>query len=426
MIRRGRALALVAALLLLAAQVASASANGAGTDAAAGPAAQATQALQAPTVVVVVMDGCPADTIRLLPETSFLRAAMRGEMTTVFPSSTAAGHAAIFTGTYPEENGITGKGYLGDDGSVAGFDSPDLFERPTLFSVAKAAGMTTVMVSAKAAVLRRLAANVDVLLYADDYPDVVAEKAGDPPPTSEQYADYAGWNMRLDMWLLNALTAYIESDSQSSMIGVNLGSPDKCGHRFGPAPAAETLLAMESIDGGLARVAGALEATRPGNWCMIITSDHGMTPVDTGITVGDMVDAATAVGGGEVAMTLDGGCAYFWSDEATCAVLATQLRAHPGVDEVIEAGNGARRAELRIRHPRIPPLVAMVKEGFMFTESEMFMDYTKGSHGTAGIRTDVMVPLIVCGPAAPGEPAMARAHSVTDIYGLAASVMGRF
>lgn len=415
-IKRGGALALVTALLLLAGQ--SASAVGAG--AAAGLAAQA---LQAPTVIVVVMDGCPPSAVRQLPEASFLRAAMKGEVATVFPSSTAAGHAAIFTGTYPEENGITGKAYLDDYGEVAGFDSPDLFQRPPLFTLAKAEGMATAIVSAKANVLKRMATDVDVLVYSDDYPAAVAEKAGGPPPLSEQYTDYAGWHVRLDMWLLDALCACLESDAQSYMIGVNLGSPDKCGHRFGPAPAPETLMAVESINGGLEKVAQTLEATRPGNWCMIITADHGMTLVDKGITVGDMIDAATASTGGEVAVSLDGGVAYFWSDDATCAALAAELRAHPGVDEVIEASDVARRAELHISHPRIPPLLATVKESYMFIESEMFMDYTKGSHGTASLATDIMAPLILSGPSAPGQAAVAAASSVTDIYGMVEAII---
>lgn len=416
MIKRGGLLALATALLLV-----GQAASVVGAGAAAGLAAQATQA---PTVVLVVMDGCPPSAVGQLPASSFLRTATKGELTTVFPSSTAAGHAAIFTGTYPEANGITGKAYLGDDGDLASFDSPDHFERPTLFTLAKTEGMATAMVSAKAAVLKRLAGDVDVLVYSDDYPDVVAEKAGEPPPMSEQYADYAGWHIRLDMWLLDALQAYLESDTQSYMIGVNLGSIDKCGHRFGPAPAAETLHAVEEISAGLEKVAEALEATRPGNWCMIITADHGMTLVDKGITVGDMIDAATERTGGEVIASLDGGCAYFWSDDATLAALADELRAHPGVDEVIDADDVARRAELRIRHPRIPPLVAIVKESYMFIESEMFMDYTKGSHG-ACFASDVMVPFIVAGPSAPTAEATAAARSVTDIYGMVESVIGR-
>ncbi|MGB4337296.1 MAG: alkaline phosphatase family protein [Bacillota bacterium] len=435
--RRGWAFSLAAALLLtlsLAAPIPGAASGLAAGAAAATAAEMAIAGMQAqlapPTVAVVVLDGCPAYAIEQLPEEAFLRRLWEGEVgngfsgsvRAVFPSSTAAGHAAIFTGTYPEENGITGKGYLGDDGSVWSYDSPEFFERPTLFHLGKSLGMRTVMVSAKATVLRRLADGVDVLIYSDEYPDYVAEKVGDPPPLFEQYDDYAGWHVRLDLWLLDALRVYLETEVQSSVIGVNLGSPDKCGHRYGPVPAAETMRAMESVSEGLERVAQVLEATRPGNWCMVITADHGMTYVDKGVTLGDMVDAAVEATGGDVALTLDGGCVFIWSDEDTCGLLADSLREHPGVDEVIEADDVERRAELRIRHSRVPPLIAISREGFMFIESEVLMDYTKGSHGTL-LDTDLLVPAIVFGPKAPEQVAGAGAmpagfDSLTDIYAL--------
>ncbi len=58
----------------------------------------------------------------------------------------------------------------------------------------------------------------------------------------------------------------------------------------------------------------------------------------------------------------------------------------------------------------------------MFIESEVLMDYTKGSHGTL-LDTDLLVPAIVFGPKAPEQVAGAGAmpagfDSLTDIYAL--------
>lgn len=415
MTKRSVALAFLAALLVLGCAAPIAGAAGSPTQ-------------PAPTVIVAVLDGCPAGSLEYLPDTAFLNRVKLSDdclvstVRTVFPSSTAAGHAAIFTGTYPEENGITGKEYLLDDGSLSGFGSPDLFERPTLFHLAKSAGIDTAMTSAKKNVLVRLSGAVDVPIHAGDYPQWIAEIAGSPPDDSEQYADYAGWHIRHDAWIIDATCAYLERHQEPAVIGINLGSPDKCGHRFGPAPAEETLASLASTSEGLERLATTLEKTRPGNWCLIITADHGMTSVDTPVVISDIVDSAAEVTGVEVNVTLDGGAAFIWSDDATCGIIADALRIHPGVQEVIVSSDEERRADLHIQHPRVPPLIGIAKEGHMFIQSEFLMAATLGSHGTC-LDSDVLVPLIVYGPRLPST-SVEEMGSVTHIFALVEELLG--
>jgi len=425
------------------------------SSAAAAAGALGDSAHSGPTVVVVVLDGCPASSLDLLPDEAFLGAARRGcdcgegcgtgcadsdclstVVRTVFPSSTAAGHAAIFTGSYPEENGVTGKEYLLADGSPGRFSSPGVLERPTLFEAARAAGYGTAMMSAKKNVRLMLSGAADVSAGADDAPDWILSEAGPPPDESEQYADYAGWHVKLDLWVLSTVRAYLESSDDPAVIGVNLGSPDKCGHRYGPAPASETVAAIAAMSEGLEALAATLEATRPGNWCMIVTADHGMTRVDKGITVLDIIDEVAESTGSEITATLDGGVLYAWAEGKAQDELAKTLAGTEGVSEVIgpggPGGSGgpdgpdgakdlARRAQLHTRHPRTAPLIALVQSGHMFIESPLFMDYTRGSHGTADLDSDVLVPLIICGPQARSGKAqqlLSAAQSVTDIYGI--------
>jgi len=394
-----------------------------------------------PTVAVVVLDGCPVGSLDLLPDEAFLGAARRGcdclstVVRTVFPSSTAAGHAAIFTGSYPEENGVTGKEYLLADGSPGRFSSPGVLERPTLFEAARAAGYGTAMMSAKKNVRLMLSGAADVSVGADDAPDWILSVAGPPPDESEQYADYAGWHVKLDLWVLSTVRAYLESNYAPALIGVNLGSPDKCGHRYGPAPAEETAAAVVAMSQGLEALAATLDATRAGNWCMIVTADHGMTQVDTGITVLDIIDEVAESTGSEITATLDGGVLCVWAEGKAQDELAKALASTEGVAEVIGSDgpncpegdrDQARRAELRIRHPRTAPLIAVVQPGYMFIESPLFMDYTHGSHGTADLDSDVLVPLIVYGPRARSGKAqqlLSAAQSVTDIYGIVTNLL---
>mgnify|MGYP000868623568 CR=1 FL=1 len=391
-----------------------------------------------PTVVVVVLDGCPANSLDLLASEAFLSAVRRegesgnscpdGSMATVvrtvFPSSTAAGHAAIFTGRYPEENGVTGKEYLRADGSLGRFSSPGVLQRPTLFEAAREAGYGTAMMSAKKNVRLMLSGAADVSVGAEEAPDWILDAVGSPPDESGQYDDYAGWYVKLDLWVLDTVQAYLKKDYAPALIGVNLGSPDKCGHRYGPAPAEETAAAIAAMGRGLEALAATLEATRAGNWCMIVTADHGMTKVDKGITVLDIIDEVAESTGSEITATLDGGVLYVWAEGEAAGELAHALASTEGVAEVIGQGSPedqARRAELCTRHPRTPPLIAVVRPGYMFIESPLFMDYTRGSHGTADLDSDVLVPLIVYGPQARSGKAqqlLGAAHSVTDICGI--------
>jgi predicted AlkP superfamily pyrophosphatase or phosphodiesterase len=389
------------------------------------------------TVVLVMMDGCPASSIEDLPEGSFLRDARDGRagecryavVETVFPSSTAAGHAAVFTGAYPDTNGVTGKAYLAEDGELASFSSPDLVEQPTLFETAKEAGYVTAVVSAKPTVRSALSKPgvVDMSIGPTAVPDWVLDAVGAPPDESTQYDDFAGWYQRQDRWILDVVRAVLERESGPAFIGVNLASPDKLGHRYGPTPAAETLEGIESVSDGLAELAATLEHTRPGAWCMIITADHGMTKVGRGIVVGEVLEQAVGDRAGDVVTSLDGGVLYVWGESGVLSKFAQALRLADGVAEVIgsDANNRydvQRREALRLTHPRTPPLIAVAREGYMFIESEALMEYTAGSHGTT-IPSDVMVPLLVCGPLAE-EVDLTGARSTTDIAYLVRQLMG--
>ena len=175
-------------------------------------------------------------------------------------------------------------------------------------------------------------------------------------------------------------------------------------------PAVETADALCAVSEGLEELARTLEATRPGRWSLIITADHGMTRVDTGITARDIIGDITDK---DVPMTLDGGALYVWADDDDRDKIADELRQTEGVAEVIDIDDKARREELHIEHPRTPSLIAISERGYMFIEALLFMDYTLGSHGTL-IDTDIEVPLIVVGANA-GAVDLEEVNSITDI-----------
>lgn len=376
------------------------------------------------TVVVCVIDGCPDLSLTYLPETEYIRQLCADErfqyksIDAIFPSSTAAGHAAIFTGVYPGANGVTGKEYLDDDGELSRFNNPGVLDVPTLFDVARSKGLGTAMISSKANACKMLSGATDAAIWPASVPDWVIETVGPPPDESTQYGDFAGWYIELDRWVLKTVEAYLEQNDSPAFVGINVGSLDKCGHRFGPVPAAETAEALCAVSEGLEELVATLDATRPDRWCLIITADHGMTRVDTGIPARDIVGDVTDE---DIPMTLDGGVLYVWAGDDR-ARIAEALRLSEGVAEIIDIDDGARRAELHIEHPRIPPLIAVSERGYMFIEALLFMDYTLGSHGTT-LDTDVEVPLIVVGPNATSID-LGRVNSITDISSIVETLFG--
>lgn len=411
MIRHRGAKLLIAALIAL---VAAAPVCGAARGAGQHP----------PTIVLIVIDGCPARSFDDLPKSSFLTT-MREQaecgfsvIDTVFPSSTAAGHGAIFTGSYPQESGVTGKEYVRDDGELGRFDSPSLITGRTLFEVAHAVGLRTAMISAKGNVRLMLSQDVDASVGPDAVPEWVLDTVGPPPDKATQYQDFSGWHRGLDQWVLNAAEAYLRQDSVPAFVGINLGSLDKLGHRYGPTPAEETLQTLISIDEGISGLVRTLDETCPGDWSLIITADHGMTRVVNPILANDIVDAAV---GGQALVTLDGGVLYVWAEEGIDG-LAQTLSGAEGVAEVIGPKDKERRVALHIDNPRTPPLIAVAQRGYMFIESEAFMEYTLGSHGTT-IDSDVRVPIMLCGPRAAGV-SLEGVNSVTQIAEIVEGMLG--
>lgn len=97
-----------------------------------------------PKIVILSVDGLRGDAIGQAAVPNILGLARRGAYTwkaqTVFPSITLPAHASMLTGFIPAAHGITWDEYKPERGRLA---------VPTIFVVAKAAGLRTVLVAGK-------------------------------------------------------------------------------------------------------------------------------------------------------------------------------------------------------------------------------------------------------------------------------------
>lgn len=390
--------------------------------AAAMPAAASPRGGARATVVLVILDGCPAHSVDALPPEAYLRqAAAKGHfqnVRTVFPSSTAAGHAAILTGKWPDENGVTGKEFMREDGMLSGFSAPQLLEAPTIIERAARAGLHTALISGKDGVSSLFGEGADLVASPGSVPSWVLEKVGPPPDESNRYDNYCGWYESLDRWVINVASAFVKEAGPGTLIVLNLAGPDKLGHRFGPVPAPETTHCLVSAGEALGGLAAVLQEVAGEDWAVVVTADHGMTPVTRAIVPSEILESA---GVGDCACSLDGGVLCVWPTPPDGDTVMAALERAEGVAEVIGPASEAR-TRLHATHPRSAPIIAIAREGYMFVESAAFMEYTKGSHGTL-LETDVVVPLIVYGPRA-AKTDIRAARDTVDIAAIVAELLG--
>lgn len=193
-------------------------------------------------VVIISIDGLRPDALEMAntPTLDRLRAAgaYSARAQTVKISETLPGHASMLSGMTPEKHGILwGAPYIGWPG----------INGPTLFSVARAAGLKTAMVFGKEKLSHLvLPDSVDMLFGADTHDDEVKQRA----------------------------VEFIEA-GMPHVLFIHLPDTDRVGHAYGWL-SANQLDAITYADGVIGNIVAALEA---GGYLsrtlLIVTSDHG-------------------------------------------------------------------------------------------------------------------------------------------------------
>jgi predicted AlkP superfamily pyrophosphatase or phosphodiesterase len=156
---------------------------------------------------------------------------------TIFPSSTLPAHASMFTGMCPDKHGVDWNDYRPERGYAAS---------PSLFEIARNAGLRTVMVVGKAK-LEQITPpeNLDVFEFVNDRDSVVAAHA----------------------------TRYILEGF--GVMFVHLPLVDILGHEYGWL-SPDQLIGAKHADEAIGILLGALDeaALREGT-LIIVTADHG-------------------------------------------------------------------------------------------------------------------------------------------------------
>ena len=189
-----------------------------------------------PRVVIFSIDGLRPDALLQAGAPAIAGLAARGASTwraqTVMPSTTLPSHASMLSGYVPSAHGITWDDYRPENGPIA---------VPTVFSIARAAGLRTVLVAGKEK-FRQL----------------------DVPGMVQRFDLCAGDDQEV------ATRAVGEAMAGFDLMFVHLPQTDLTGHAQGWMSAAY-LDAIAGADRAVGRVLAAL----PAGTTVIVTADHG-------------------------------------------------------------------------------------------------------------------------------------------------------
>ena len=305
------------------------------------------------------------------------------------PSVTNVNNVSLVTGSYPERHGITSNYWLDRErGQELYMESGEFLCAETMFRRAAAAGMRSLLVTAKDKLLRLLSppgGAADVALSAEAPPGWAVAAAGEPPPI---------YSLEVNRWVLDAGRGAMARESFDL---VYLTTTDYAMHTYGPQHP-ESARHVKLLDDGI----GALMAQSPGAR-ILVTADHGMSDKTRMLHLpGEL--ARYGIAARAVPVIKDryivhhsnlGGSIYVHLDKPADVNAALDVLRHlAGVEEALPGEEAARR--FRLMPERIGDILVLADAATVFGDpDEVAMPPGLRSHGSVH---ESVVPIIGGGP----------------------------
>ena len=266
------------------------------------------------TVVLFVFDGFAPSTVRAAQLPNLSRMAAEGahtlDMRPVFPSLSMPNHFSISTGCEPARHGVVSnrfkdptRGLYSDLG-----DADWLLGCEPIHVVAERQGV-------RAAVFASVAGTSSTRGKLAS----VVEPYVSPPRDARAQAD--------------RIVAQLErpAGERPGLITAYVNEPDQTSHRFGPT-AKETLAVARELDAQIGRVLAAIERLQlRDRVTLVVTTDHGMLPVDTIVSV----ERLLRIAGVDALVLADGTVAnVYLSDRAEKAAARAALAENTFIDVI--------------------------------------------------------------------------------------------
>lgn len=367
-------------------------------------------------------------------------------METSFPTVTWTNHTTLVTGVTPAKHGVLANEYFDREQRKKIplipdplFNKEEIVKSPTIYDVAKAAGMTTAAVcwpaSRGAKTLDWTVPDVFEQALFDKYgsPELLAEAraAGIPVEKQMEWCQMGNPGKAMRDYMYTLLATHIIKQHKPNFLALHLVSLDSFEHAHG-RQVAEAYWAANDSDN---RVADLIRATEEAGirdkTTFIITTDHGFVTFTKSINanaalkkdgfVKSVLGKNLAPDSQVFAMAEGGACFVYVLDsanrESILARITPKLAKLEGVSGVVEAKDFATKLQhvTAEQDAREPDLVLLAADGYTFTDSladtsEIIPnDSPKGAHGHfqldghmygncvisgAGIKAGTVVPSI--------------------------------
>jgi len=370
-------------------------------------------------VVLISVDGlahyyfddpkCEMPTIRQLAAEGARAKMMKCSMPTV----TWPNHTTLVTGVNPGRHGVIGNNYFDRaKGEVVPlipdplFDKDEIVHSPTIYDVAKAAGLKTAAIvwpaSRGAKTLDWTVPDVfeDKLFQGYATPSLLEEwkQAGIPFEKQQEWCKTGKGEDRDRMYV--QMLNHIIRTHRPQLALLHLVEVDHVEHAKGPQ-SPEAYAAVKFADDRVREVWEELKKSFPGKATLVVSSDHGFFPYQQQIQPnvvlrndGLLTAEGSKITGGSVrALGQGGACFLYILDPARRAELLERLPAMfgkvEGIDRVITPKDFASFGLADpLKDPHMADLVLSAKSGYSFSDSlggglvvTPKTDEVKGTHG---------------------------------------------
>jgi predicted AlkP superfamily pyrophosphatase or phosphodiesterase len=364
----------------------------------------------APTVILISLDGMRPDYTQKAPMPNLerlVREGVRGGIIPPFPSLTFPAHYTIVTGLHPGHHGIVSNHMR--DAQLGRYSTSDQkaitdgrwYEGEPLWVTASKQGQRS---------------------HACFWIGAEAEIAGHRPAFSLRYDASLSHEERLEC-LFSGLDQ--PAETRAAFFTLYFNDADWTGHRHGPE-SAEMRQALARLDAMLGRLIAGLE-TRGllGQVNLLVVSDHGMaaTSPEKALVLDDLLPAAV-LRDTEIVHT------------GPLAALRSRSGQHRRLHRLLSSAQ-RKHAPFRVyrreetpprwhyRHRRVPEVVALADEGYMFTTRERMgqNDWPAGMHGYDNLLASMQALFVAHGPAF-RRGAWVEAFEAVHLYELVCHILG--
>jgi len=257
----------------------------------------------------------------------------------VLPSVTNVNNASLVTGCFPDQHGIVSNFYFDPrTGRSVMMESAEFLLRPTLFERAGRLGLRSGLVTAKDKIKTLLSRGADIAVSAEMPEPAFVSAAGSRPDMYSAEVNY---------WVFRAARHLLRRNDVDILY---LSTTDYMMHAYAPAeaPSLEHLHRLDRLLGEIVDDHAHLG--------VLLTADHGMNAKTEGIDVARVL-AAKGIAAEVVPIIRDkhvvhhqnlGGACYVYLEEQADTLKASEvLRGFPGIEEIHERAEAARRFRLR-------------------------------------------------------------------------------